>query len=83
MRKRPKIINSLPNDKISDPLQIKSVLTQRNHCNLKIEILLGMDRKHCVKRRKCWLPAFSPFPAIFSRGFFFRVVKSRDCVVKS
>ena len=22
--------------------------------------------KHCGKRRKCWLPAFSPFPAIIS-----------------
>ena len=23
-------------------------------------------RKHCGKRRKCWLPAFSPFPTMFS-----------------
>ena len=23
-------------------------------------------RKHCGKRRKCWIPAFSPFPAMFS-----------------
>ena len=22
--------------------------------------------KHCGKRRKCWLPAFSPFPTLFS-----------------
>ena len=43
----------------------------------------GKDRKHCWKRRKCWLPAFSPFPTKFSEGYFFRVVKSRDCVVKS
>ena len=27
--------------------------------------------------------AFSPFPTVFSKGFFLRVVKSRDCVVKS
>ena len=39
--------------------------------------------KHCEKRRKCWLPAFSPFPTIFSRAFFFKDVKSRDSVVKS
>ena len=26
---------------------------------------------------------FSPFPPVFSRGFFFKVVKSWDCVVKS
>ena len=30
-----------------------------------------MDRKHCRKRRKWWLPAFSPFPIMFSEGFFF------------
>ena len=34
-----------------------------------------MGTRHCGKRRKCWLPKFS-------KGFFFRVVKSRDCVVK-
>ena len=27
------------------------------------------------------LPAFSPFPTVFSKGFFLRVVKGRDCVV--
>ena len=35
------------------------------------------------KRRKCWLPEFSPFLTMFSMGFFLRVVKSRYCVVKS
>ena len=38
--------------------------------------------KHCGKRRKCCLPAFSPFPKMFSKAFFFSVVKIRDCVVK-
>ena len=41
-----------------------------------------MGRKHCWKRRRWWLPAFSPFPTMFSKGFFFRVVKSRDFAVK-
>ena len=27
-------------------------------------------------------PAFSPFPTLFSKALFFRVVKSQDCVVK-
>ena len=26
----------------------------------------GAFRNHCGKRRKCWLPAFSPFPTVFS-----------------
>ena len=31
----------------------------------------------------CWLPAFSPFPMVFSRALFFGVVKRRECMVKS
>ena len=44
-----------------------------------------MSRKLCGKRRKCWLPAFSPFPTMFSMAFvlLFRVVKSRYCVVET
>ena len=41
-----------------------------------------MGREHCWKRRKCWVPAFSPVSTMFSKGFFFKVVKSQDCVVK-
>ena len=52
-------------------------------CESKIEICFGKSRKHCGKRRKCWLPAFSPFPTNFSKGLFLRVVKSQDCVLKS
>ena len=39
----------------------------------KNEIWSGKGRKHSGKRRKCWLPAFSPFPTMFSKGFFFKV----------
>ena len=46
-----------------------------------MEIWFGMGGKHCGKRRKCWLPAFSPFPTMFSKGFFPRVIKSWDCEV--
>ena len=44
-------------------------------------IIYVFDRvtKHCGK----WLPAFSPFPTLFSKGFLFRVNKSWDCVIKS
>ena len=31
------------------------------------------DEKHYEKRRKCWLPAFSPFPTMFSKAFFYMV----------
>ena len=38
--------------------------------------------KHCRKRTKCWLPAFSTFPTMFSKAFSSRVDRSLDCVVK-
>ena len=31
-------------------------------------------KKHCGKRRKFWLPAFSLFPTMFSRGIFYMVI---------
>ena len=34
------------------------------------------------KGEKCWLPVFSPFPKMFSKGLFPTVVKSQDCMVK-
>ena len=63
--------------------QIESICRQQIKCSWKFEICFGKRRKHCGKRRKCWLPAFFPFPTMFSEGFHLRVVKSRDCVVKS
>ena len=38
-------------------VQIEIICRQQNKCHWKIEICFGMDRKHCGKRRKCWLPA--------------------------
>ena len=31
------------------------------------------------EKRNCLLPAISPFPTMFSKGYFLRVVKSLDC----
>ena len=38
-------------------LDLSKILSSGN--GLKTEILFGMGRKHCGKRKKCWLPAFS------------------------
>ena len=63
-------------------VQFKSICRQQNNCHPKILIYFGNGRKHCEKRGKCWLPPFSSFPTMFSKGFCHRVVKSRDCVVR-
>ena len=66
-------------------VQIQSPCRPQNKCNWesKNEICFENGRKHLGKRRKCWLPAFSPFPKMFSKDSFLRVVKSWDCVGKS
>ena len=62
-------------------VQIQSICRQQNKCNLITEIPFGICRKYCGKRRnwsfRAISPAFSPFPTMFSKGFFFRVIKGR------
>ena len=53
-------------------------------CYIKLEICLGKGGNIVEKRRKSWLPEFSPFPTMFSNVLnFLRVVKSQDFLVKS
>ena len=69
---------SLPNDRS----KLKKSEYNKINVTEKKNFCFGKGRKHCGKRRKCWLPAFSPFPTMFSKAFFLRVVKSQDGVVK-
>ena len=73
--------NSLPNDNILDWSKVKAFADHNINVTKILKFVLGNGRKHSGKRRKCWLPAFSPFPTMFSKDFFFRVVKSQDCLV--
>ena len=42
-----------------------------------------MGKKIMGKGEKWWSPAFSPFPTIFSEGFFLRVINTVDYAVKA
>ena len=77
----PKYGNCLPQN--FRLVQIESICRQQHKCHSKTEILSGMVRKHGEKWRNCWLPPFSPFPTVLSKGFLVSVVKSQNCVVKS
>ena len=77
-----RMINSLPNEKKFKLVQIQSICRKQNNSGTITEICVGKSTKDCGKRRKYWLPAFSPFPTMFSKAFFSRGVKSRDQVVK-
>ena len=52
---------SLPNDKFLDCSKCKAFADDKINVIEKLKFVFGKDKKHCVKRRKCWLPAFSPF----------------------
>ena len=64
------------------PVQFKIICSRQMTFNSHIEICFWKSRKHCGERRKCWLPAFSPFPTMFSKALVYRVIKTQDCVVK-
>ena len=72
----------LPNNKIFDYSKFKAQADAKIIGTPKIKIWVGKNIKHCWKRRKCWLAVFSPFATFFSQVFFFRGVKSQDCVEK-
>ena len=41
-----------------------------------------MGRKHCGKRRNCWLRAIPPFPTAFSEDLYCTLMKIRVCLGK-
>ena len=75
-------VNSLPNDKTLDVAKLKALADDELHVARMVNSRFDKSGKHCGKRTKFWLPAFSPFNKVFSCAFL-TVIKSRDCVVKS
>ena len=73
--------NFIPKEKFR-LVQIESICRRQIECDLNDDFCLCKGRKYCWKKRKCWLPAFSSFPTMFSEGFLLKVIKSRDYVVK-
>ena len=66
-----------------NPLLIDRILDWSKMIDRIVKNSFGTGRKYCRKRRKFWLPIFSPFLTILSKGFFFEVVKRQNCVVKT
>ena len=80
--KKKKSVNPLPNDKFLDMTKLKAFADDKLNVAKMTISLCGRLENTVGKRRKCWLPAFSSFHTVFSKAFFFRVVKSRDCMVE-
>ena len=66
--------NSLSNAEILDGLKLEAFADDKIYLTENMKSVLGTVEKHYVKRRKCWLLAFSPFP-MFLKGSFFRLLK--------
>ena len=60
--------NSLQNEKILDVTKLKAFADDKINVAEMMIPVFSRVKKHCGKRRKCWLPAFSPFPTMFSKG---------------
>ena len=55
------------------PVQIERLCRRQNKRDSKIEFCHGMGKKY-GKRTKCWSPAFSPRPTMFSKALVFKDV---------
>ena len=75
-------VKPLPNNKFLNMTKLKA-FADNKLIVAKITISLCDRAKNTGKRIKCWLPAFYSFPTVFSKAFFFTVLKSLDCVAKS
>ena len=65
---------SLPKDKILDWSKFKAFADEK--FNIAKKMISLCDRvENTGKRRKCCLPAFSPFPIVFSKAPLLRVLK--------
>ena len=59
-------LNSFPKQQNFRPVaRIEIICGRQTRCDSKVEFCFGKGRKYCGKVRKCWLPAFSPFPTMF------------------
>ena len=69
--------NPLPDDKILALSKLRAIADDNFSISQMVQSVFDRLEKHSRQRRKCWLPAFSPFRTMFSKGIFQRVVKSR------
>ena len=70
-------INSLPNDNVLEWPNFKAFADGHKHVTQILTFVLEKVESNVKKRRKCWLPAFSPFPTMFSKAVFLMVIKCR------
>ena len=77
-----KRLHPLANDKILAFPKLKDFADDNINVTQNIKLFFHRVENIEGKRRKCWLPAVSPVPNMFSEGLYHRGVKMRHSVVK-
>ena len=75
--------NSLPYGNIFDWSELRAFADDKINMTEKLKFVLGKVENIVEKGENAGYQHFLLFPTMFSKGFPFKVVKSRDCVVKS
>ena len=77
------LLKSLPNDKLIDKSKSKALADKKINVAEKLKLLLGRGENIVRKGENAGYYHFLLFPQCFQKAsFIYRVVKSRDCVVR-
>ena len=76
-------INPLTNNKFLDLTKLKAFADDKLNISKMTISLCDRVENTVGKEENAGYQHFSSFPTVFSKAFFFGVVKSWDCVVKS
>ena len=69
-----KLLSFLTKFQISNS-QLKAFADDKIDATEKLKIVLGGVENIVGKGKKCWLPAFSPFPQCFQKASFYGLLK--------
>ena len=72
------VLNPLPDDKILDQTKLKAFADHK--LNVTKMVISVLELKTLWEKEKLLVQAISPFPTMFSKGFFPRRAKRCHCV---
>ena len=75
-------VNSLLNDKCLDCSKLKAFADDKINVTQNLKFVFGRVENIVGKGEYAGYQHFQFFPQCFQKAFFFRIVKSRDCLVK-
>ena len=76
-------LNSLPNNKFLDWSKFRAFADDKLNLTEKLKFVLGKVENIVGKGENAGFQHFLLFPQCFQKPSFLKVVKSRDCVVRS